>query len=158
MNMKLSLVIVLLSIGFGYWLLPKTRLARYFKMNETLFNLTNVLGVVCGATGLVISFGWPNVIMEKHLFEIILLPVLMIYAYWAIIMKVKKSNEIIDEKQEYNMTKAAATTMGYSFMTMFFIFALYQEKVFQGAVFYPLYFFMSLSIYSASTLFYFKRN
>lgn len=154
---KLFLVIILLMAGLSYWLLPKTKLSKHFKMNETLFVITTIIGMICGVIGLVVTFIWPQTIVEGHLWEIIVMPFVLVSIYWLIIMKIEKTSIIHDEKQIFNMTSAAAVTWVYSIPLMVFMFILYERGVLNGIIWFPYYFFVTLLIYSACTLYYFKK-
>ena len=48
---KITLVAVLLIAGLLYWLIPKSRIARHCKLNEPLYMLTSIVGMICGAVG-----------------------------------------------------------------------------------------------------------
>ena len=157
MIIKLLLMVVLILLGLLYWLLPETKVASHFKMNETLFSITNIIGIICGAIGLAITIIFPQFIMKEHLYEIILLPFLFINVYWAIIIKVRKSEKILDEKQEYDMTQGATKAWIISIPVMLIVFWMYKGKILEGAIFFPIYLFQTLFFYSAGTLFYFKK-
>ena len=158
MNIKLFLIFILLLSAFVYWLLPKTKFAKHLKMNEKLFYTMNIIGIICGIAGLVASFGWGEVMLTSHYFEIILFPAFLIYLYSAIIMKVQGTDNLYDEKQNYDMTRAAAISLPYSMVAMFLLFALYKEGIFEGLVWFPMYVFFTLTVYSTSTLLYFKKD
>jgi len=154
---KLLLVFTVVAAGFLYWLLPKTKLARHFKMNETLFIVTNIIGMICGIVGLVVTFLFPQFIIELHLWELIVTPFALIYIYWRLIMRIRKNTEIVDEKQDYNMTRAGAITMAFSIPAMVIMFILYYNRIFNGPIWFPYYFFVTLLVFSASTLFLFRK-
>jgi hypothetical protein len=154
---KLALAILVIAAALAFWLLPKTKIARKFKMSEALFMLTNIIGMICGAAGLLVTFAWSGLIVEYHLWEIILMPFVLIYVYWGIIMRTGKSLAILDEKQSLNMASAAAMTWSISIPAMAFLFILYYQNILQGMLWFPYYFFVTLLIFSASTLFYFKK-
>ena len=154
---KIALVVILLIAGLSYWLLPKTKLARHLKMNETIFVFTTIIGMICGVLGLIVTINWPQFIMELHLWEVILMPFVLVNVYWAMIMKIRKTPAILDEKQILNMTNAAAVTFKFSIPLMVILFILYDLEVLSGIIFFPYYFFIALLFYSASTLFYFRK-
>ncbi len=97
-------------------------------MNEKLFYRMNIIGIICGLTGLLASIGWPDVILLNHYFELILLPPLILYVYFGIITKVQKRNDVYDERQNYHMTRAAAISLPYSIGAMFLLYAMYKRK------------------------------
>jgi len=159
---KLSTFFIVMLGLLLFWLLPKTKLAKHFKMSETLFITTCVIGVICGILGLIVTFIWQELVVETHLFEFILIPFILIYIYWAIIMDVKRTSELtdlLDEKQITNMTSAAATTLALSSGIMLIMYFMSSNAVFEleGKIWFLFYFFMTLLIYSANTLFYFRR-
>ena len=154
---KLILVIVLVIAGFLYWFLPKTRLAIHFKMNESLFMLTGVVGIFCGLAGLTVSIMQPVFIIELHLWELIAVPFALVYFYWQMIEKINKGRNQWDEKQILNMTSAAAFAWSVSIPIMVFVFILYQSAVINGLIWFPIFFFQALLFYSAATLYYYKK-
>lgn len=159
---KISAFFAVIIAVLLYWLLPKTQLAKRFKMNETLFVSTCIIGMICGAIGLGVTFIWRESVVETHLFEFVLIPFGLIYVYWAIIMNIKKTSNIadlLDEKQINNMTRAAAITLLLSLCVMLIMYFVSSNKVFEleGKIWFLFYFFMTLTIYSSSTLYYFKK-
>lgn len=155
---KLALVIIIALAILLYWLLPKTRLAKYFKMNERLFVITNIIGVTCGIIGLLVTFIWPQFIVELHLWELIVTPFVLMYIYWLLIIRIKKTAEFIDEKQDYNMTTAGAITMAFSIPAMVMMFMLYYNKILDGPIWFPYYFFVTLLLFSGTTLVLFRKE
>jgi hypothetical protein len=155
---KLILVFIIALAIVLYWLLPKTRLAKHFKMNERLFIITHVIGVICGLIGLVVTFIWPQFIIEWHLWEIIITPFALMEIYWLLIMRIRKTAAVLDEKQDYNMTKAGAITMAFLIPAMVIMFMLYYDKIYDGPIWFPYYFFVILLFFSGTTLFLFKKE
>lgn len=155
---KLTLVLILVIAGLLYWLLPKTKLAKHLIMSEKRFIVTNVIGVTCGIIGLVVTFVLPQFILELHLWELIVMPFALAYIYWLMIIRIRKNTEIVDEKQDYNMTKAGAITMAFSIPAMVIMFMLYYNKIFDGPICFPYYFFVTLLFFSGTTLFLFKKE
>ena len=150
--------LVVLTLVF-YWVLPNTKMANHLKMNEPLFVITNVLGMICGIIGLVATFLWQELIVETHLFEVIVILFGCVYVYWAMIMKRKKTveiSDILDEKQIDDMTKAAAFTLTLSTCVMLIVY-LHNLVALEGKTWFLFYFFIVLLVYSASTLYYFKK-
>lgn len=154
---KSVLVSTLTLAGLLYWLLPKTNLAKHFKMNETLFVLTYVIGVIFGAVGLFVTFAWPQLIVGLHLWELILIPFVLVYTHWAIIARAANTTDILDEKQTYDVSNSAAVTWAVSIPAMVVLFILYEKGILSGVIWFPSYLFATLLIYSASTLFYFRK-
>ncbi len=158
MNIKLFLVSILVFVAILYWILPRTKLSQKFRMNVGVFYIMNVIGIVFGTLGIIVSFLWPDLVLERHYFELILLPILFVYVYTAIIKKVKVAKELYDEKQNLNMTQAAAVTWPISIVVVFLLYAMYQEGILTGLIFFPIFLYCSFTFYSASTLYFFKKN
>jgi hypothetical protein len=115
---KLALVLILVMAGLLFWLLPKTKLAKHLIMSEKLFIFTNIIGVTCGIVGLVVTFVLPQFIVELHLWALIVMPFALAEIYWLMIIRIRKTSEIVDEKQYYNITKAGALTMAFSILVL----------------------------------------
>ncbi|NOX89691.1 MAG: hypothetical protein GXO77_11740 [Calditrichaeota bacterium] len=158
MNIKVFLLVVLLVAALFFWILPKTKLSGKMKMSVTLFYVVNVIGIVFGVLGLILTFLMQDLIMNKHYFELILLPVFFIYLYVGMLFKVKGGDELFDEKQNWNMTQAAALTFPATIVAVFFIYAMYKEGILTGNVFFPVFLFFSLAVYSAGSIYYFRKN
>lgn len=155
---KLTLVIILLLAGILYWLIPKTGISRYLKMNEPLFIISHIIGLICGLIGLSITFAFPHRIIELHLWELIVIPFVLINVYWSMVEKHRSAEEIFDEKQTSDLTSAAAFSCAISIPAMTALFILFQNNQFSGLVWFPFYMFITLSVYSAAALYYFKRK
>jgi len=155
---KLTLLLIIIVAGLSYWLIPKSKFRSKFQMNENVFIVTQSIGILCGIAGLFITFIYPQYIIELHLWELLIMPYFLIYMYWAIVMKIKKSLEIIDEKQGTDMGIAGGITFSISFIAMVIIFNLYQNGIVQGLVWFPYYIFITILVFSCSTLFSYKKN
>ena len=143
----------------AYWVLPNTRLAKSFKMNETLFILSNGAGIIFGIAGLIATILWQQLFTNSHLFEFIIVLFGCVYVYWAMIMKSKKTievSDILDEKQIGDMTRAAASSLSISTGIMLIMY-LHNPIMLEGKLWFHFYFFIVLLIYSVSALYYFKK-
>ncbi|KAA3610542.1 MAG: hypothetical protein DWQ05_21210 [Calditrichaeota bacterium] len=158
MNIKFFLVSVFVLVTLLYWILPKTKFAQKFRVNIELFYSMNIIGIIFGGVGIVVSFMWPELVMERHYFELILLPILFVYIYTAMLRKSGGGKDIFDEKQNLNMMQAAAATWPMSIFVVFLLYAMYEEGILSGLVFFPLFLFFSFTFYSVSTLYFFKKN
>lgn len=158
MNTKLFILIILVLSVAAFYLLPRTRLSRRLKMNEKLFQAVNVIGVICGAAGLALSLAIGEEILTGHYFELILLPAVLIYLYSAMVIKSTGSEASYDEKQNHNMTRAAALALPFSVAGMFILYALYRESIIDGMIWFPVYLFLNLTVYSAGVLVLFRRS
>lgn len=153
--------LVMLGVA-AFLIIPKTKIAECIRMTEKVFTVTSLIGIICGIIGLGTTIMWPEKIIELHLFELILIPFLLMYGYWGIVLKIQRKEElssILDEKQIDNIKDAASTTLGVVtglFLIFFFISSSHSLQL-QGTVWFLVYFFFSLFVFSASTLYYFKK-
>ena len=155
---KLVLVGILILAGLLYWLLPKTRFARNLRMSEALFTVTAAIGIICGVVGLVVTLTWPGSVVDLHLWELIIMPFALVYLYWSLIMKVRKTSEIVDEKQDLDMTRAGGVTISFLIPAMAVLFIMYQNGVLEGLIWFPYFLFVNILVFSAATLYNFRRN
>ena len=152
---KLILAVILITAVISAIIIPRTGLKKYLKMNDTLFIATNVLGTLCGITGLVLSFIMPGTLIRLHIWELIILPFALIYMYWLMVAHVRKTDKIIDEKQAFDMSKGAVVAWCVSIIFMALVFGLYQNGTLSGGVWFLLFFFQSLGVFSAATLYFY---
>ena len=157
---KFVLVALLVIAGFCYWLLPKTKLAHKIKMTVPLFYATNIIGIICGIIGLIGIFIWKNLIIEAHLWELIIMPYVLVWIYWLMIIRIRKNKVIVDEKQEYDMSQAAGATIGGTVIILAFMFNLSLNDVYQlnNGLWFPFYFFLTIFIFSLSTILHFRKS
>jgi hypothetical protein len=155
---KLGLFFILVLACFLYWLLPKTRLAKHFKMNEKVFVMTFMISIICCLIGLVVTFLWPQAIFEMHLWELLLMPVFLVYVYWFMVKKLTKGSEIVDEKQEFDMAKGTALSTSLTVPSMALLFVLFDEGILEGLIWFPYYLFVTLLFFSVGTLYSYKKS
>jgi len=158
MEIKWFVLAVLIVVGLILGLASRGYWAGKLKMSTGLFNVMNILGIVCGVTGLVVTLLWPRQILEKHYFELILLPFFLIIMLIALIQIMQRPREILDEKQNQNALEAAALTWSASVFAVFIMYAFYDEGALTGPVFFPLYVFFSIAFFSATTLYLFHKS
>jgi hypothetical protein len=157
---KLILVVIVILAALCYWLLPKTNFAKKMKMTVPLFITTNIVGIVCGIIGIMGIFLWKGFIIEAHLWELIIFPYALVWIYWLIIIRLKKTSVIVDEKQEWDMSQAAGITYGGTIVTLSVMFQLSMHKIvdLNDGLWFPFYLFLSIFLFSCSTLLFFKRS
>ena len=155
---KLGLFFIMVLACFLYWLLPKTRLVKHFKMNEKVFVVTFIISILFSIFGLVATFLWPQAIFELHLWELLVMPVFLVYVYWFIVKKLAKGSEIVDEKQEFDMAKGAALSISLTVPSMALLFILFDEGILEGLIWFPYYLFVTLLLYSAGTQYSYKKT
>ena len=154
---KLGLLILVVLACLLYWLLPRTRLSRHFKMNERVFNVTFVISIICSIFGIVATTLWPKAIFELHLWELVALPIFLVYVYWFIVLKTTKNTDLVDEKREFDMAKGAALSIALTIPCMALLLNLYQRGVLEGSVWFPYYLFVTLLLFSVGTLYNYKK-
>ena len=155
---KLGLFFIVILACVLYWLLPKTRLSRFFKMNEKVFAVTFIISILCSIFGLVVTFLWPQAIFELHLWELLALPIFLAYVYWLIVQKTSKNTDLVDEKQGFDMAKGAALSMAFTIPCMVLLLNLYQRGTLEGIVWFPYYLFVTLLLFSSGTLYSFRKS
>jgi hypothetical protein len=155
---KLVLLTMLALGGLAVWLLPKTRLVSGRQIGERLFLITFVVGAFCGAAGLAVLFALPDRVLDWHLWELSVLPLVLLYAYWFAVMRRARSLQVLDEKQDANMARAGALAWGLSVPAMLVVFLLRQAGRFDPALWFPYYILVTLLLHSLGTLYYFKRQ
>ena len=160
---KISAFLLVMLALLMYFVLPSTKIAKHFKMNESLFVISHILGMICGAIGLVATFLWQQMVVKTHLFEFLIVFFGLIFVYWAMILKARKTakiSDMLDEKQIDNMIRAGAVTLYLVSCIMLIMFFISSNNVFtlEGKIWFLFYFFITLLVYSASTLFYFKKT
>jgi len=155
---KLILASLLLLGGLMVWLLPKTRLKSVRRISERFFVVTYAVGALCAAAGLVALFVWPGRVREWHLWELAVMPLVLVYACWFAVMRAARSAEVLDEKQEFDMGGAAGMTLGLSMPAMLLGFALCEAGLFDPMLWFPYYLLVTLLLHSTGTLYLYKRR
>ena len=143
--------ILVCFLFFMYWIIQKTALKRYLKFNETIFSLLQILGAFFGFVGLLLTILWPTYIMASDLWQILLLPFLIIQMYWQLIKKMSKERDLLDEKQLADMKNASSITLFLSIIGMIILYVAFKENQLSGLVWFPFYLFFVNFIYSITT-------
>ena len=141
------------------FIVPKTKLEKYFKMSETFFIITNLCGIVCGISGIIVIFVLPSDIVKGYLWKILIMPYVYLQFYIGYVMIIKKTTRIFDEKQNINMTTGAGLTMAAMVIVMGSIAVpLIKNNLLPLNLLMPLYLNIMIVLYSGITLFCFKRT
>ena len=74
-----------------------------------------------------------------------------------LVQKTLGNEEAFDEKQAYDLTTAAVVTWGLSIPLMAIFFLIDLDEVRHSNTWFPYYIFVSIFLYSASTIYYFKK-
>ena len=143
--------ILVCFLFFMYWIIQKTALKRYLKFNETIFSLLQILGAFFGFVGLLSTILWPTYIMTSDLWQILLLPFLIIQMYWQLIKKMSKERDLLDEKQLADMKNASSITLFLSIIGMIILYVAFKENQLSGLVWFPFYLFFVNFIYSITS-------
>ncbi|MEK7405820.1 MAG: hypothetical protein AAB225_11990 [Acidobacteriota bacterium] len=159
MNILSKLVLggLLVLAGLAVWLLPKSRLVTG-RISERLFVVTFVVGALCSAAGLAALFVLPGRVRQWHLWELAVMPLVVVYAYWIAVMRKARTSEIVDEKQNFDMTNASGLAWALSLPAMMVAFVLYEAGLFDPALWFPFYLLVTLLLHSTATLYFFKRR
>jgi hypothetical protein len=159
---KISAFFMVIFALVMYLVLPHTKIAKHFKMNESLFVVSHILGIICGGTGLIVTFLWQQMVVKTHLFEFLVIFFGLVFVYWAMILKARRTvkiSDMLDEKQIDNIVRAGAVTLYVVACIMIIMFFLSSNQVFtlEGKIWFLFYFFITLLMYSACTLYYFRK-
>ena len=76
-------IIVLLISAF---ILPKTKLSKYFRVNEKYFVITNLIGIISGVLGLIAIFYFSPDIVKSYLWKILIMPYVYLQIYTLFVM------------------------------------------------------------------------
>lgn len=146
----------------------KTNKAFTSIIGEQLFVSLNIIGIVCGMTGLLIvladyyfrsnpeSYKWA--IIPYSLF--VFIPYLLVLSGWFLQAISDKQSGWYDEKQKFDIYKSSTFTLLVSIPIMFSLF-LFNYNSINGIVnilWLPFYLFVILFIFSISSLYNFKSN
>lgn len=154
---KIALIFLLVLAGLAVWLLPRTRIVGSRSVGGALFVATAVVGILCSVAGLIILLVRPQRVLEWHLWELALMPLVLLYAYWLAVMRRAGTGQVLDEKQDADMTRAGAVTWGITIPVMCLAFVVPGASVFVGGLWFPWYLFVTLLVFSATTLYYSLR-
>jgi hypothetical protein len=92
---------------------------------------------------------------------IAIIPYILIIIYWLIIKAKEKISEWYDEKQYQDLTKSSFVTLLLSIIFLLIVFIMqyiFENFKLLNFVWFPLYFFFILLLFSATTLFFNKRD
>ena len=148
---------LIISILFAF-ILPKTKLSKYFRINQTYFILTHICGIVSTILGLIAIFSFSPDFVKTYLWKILILPYAYLQIYTLYVMITRKTTQILDEKQEFNMANAGGVTLGLSIAIMgFIIIPLINNSVVDMKLLFPFYINAIILTFSLVTLYLFKK-
>lgn len=156
MEIKFLILMALVLALLLFWLAPKIAGVRKLKMSLSVFYGINVIGILAGAAGLILTLWLKSEVMSNHYFEILLFPVFLSYLFLALLFRIRGEDAVLDEKQNLNMMQAAASTFVAIIVFCFFLYAYDQTGQFVGLIF-PVHSVFSILVFSAFTIYYYKR-
>ncbi len=137
-------------------------------IGEQLFVSLNIIGIVCGITGLLIVLvdfffranpeSWKWAIIPYSL--LVLIPYLLVLSGWSFTAISDKKSGWYDEKQKYDIYKSSTFTLLVSIPAMLLLFLFNFNKIdgMSSILWLPFYLFVILFIFSVSSLYNFKSN
>jgi hypothetical protein len=150
-------VSLILLIIFAF-ILPLTKFSQRFRISETYFIITNICGFICGALGIIAILFYDPEMVQLYWWKILIIPYVYLQIYIIYVMISKKTLNILDEKQEFNMTTAGGITLGVTIILMaWVVLPLIQNNVIELSLLFPFYVNTVILIFSVVTLFLFKR-
>lgn len=158
MEIKFLILMALVLALLLFWLAPKIAGVRKLKMSLSVFYGINVIGILAGAAGLILTLWLKSEVMSNHYFEILLFPVFLSYLFLALLFRIRGEDAVLDEKQNLNMMQAAASTFVAIIVFCFFLYAYDQTGQFVGLIFFPFILFFSILVFSAFTIYYYKKD
>ena len=153
--MKLVLLTLLVAAGLAVWLGARFAPKR---ISERLFVWTCAAGIVSGVAGLAVTFGWPDDVVRRHLWEAAAMPLVLFYAVWWAVLRNAKGKEVLDEKQDHDLTSAAALAGALMAPAMGVAFGLSEAGSFDSRLWFPYFLFMMVLMQSAATLYRYRRS
>jgi len=165
--MGFQLVIVLVYMVFhlsGKW---QRKSAEKINRDVNIFLMVQYVGLVCGLMGLSIMSlgffypsGWNLLTHTLITGAILTFPYILSLGYWLVTKLSEKDRQLFDEKQRLDVGKSAFLTLIIITFLMFGVF-LYNLGHLEGVIrmlWFPLYLFNSLFIFSLGNLFFSRRG
>lgn len=153
-------IIFFALIGFLVlaFVLPRTRFSQRFKISERYFVVTHVIGILCGAFGLVAIFAFPSNAVREYWWKIIILPFVFMEMYLLYPMVARKTMDIFDEKQTFDIENAGALTLVATILVMAWIVKpLISNGSLELSHLVPFYLNIVILLFSSATLVLFRR-
>ncbi len=151
-TVKLVLVSLLVAAAGAAWLLPRARLVAARAIGDRLLSATLVVGAVGSAAGLAILLAWPARAIEWHLWEASIMPLTLLYVYWIVVMRRARTTEVLDERQDADLTRAGALTWAFSIPAMLLVYVLPNGTLLDGGRWFPCYLLVNVLVFSVIAL------
>lgn len=158
MEVKFILLFILVLLFLGAWVFSNSFFAKKLIMSERLFQVTNIVLLICSSAGFVLTIIMGDEILTSHIFEILLIPALVAFVLTGLAHKSKTADEKFDEKQQSNMKDAASFSWMVVIFATFIIYAIYYAGNFSGLIFFPLLIYTAFTAYSGSLLYFYKNG
>jgi hypothetical protein len=141
-------------------------------IDETLFEITQYVGIICSLISIAIiariciAYWRKTLVMPKPMlwvlsitWIIIFLPYMSVILYWFIKLIREKHRSLYDEKQKQDIAMSGLITWLVSLPLAAVFFMINHGRIIQisESVYFPLYLFTTLFIFSTSVLYLFKR-
>ena len=147
--------------------LKNLQLARSTRSGESTFNAVHLLGVVCAGVGLTITARMFVIDLPARVWAWAVLPILcvvaapyvLVFLIWLREAKREADSGLLDEKQKTDLMKGATTALLASIPITIglFVIGACATPGPMSVLWLPSHLFASLLVFSASTLFFFRR-
>lgn len=153
------------TIVMGFLLMKTLKLSRDNQnddalLDEKIFTIAQILGVISGIMGLFLTFGLigkpiriDKIWVYIPFYLLFLIPYGIAVLYWLFLKRKQKITEWYDEKQFQDILKASLVTLLLSIPGVF-VFTLIEVP--HSFYWFLYYIFLGLFLFSSSTLYYFK--
>jgi hypothetical protein len=146
---------------------------KELQSNEYIFEVTQYIGVMSGAIGILFSYyAYQYLSRYSHKLSpdyinsvfmcclIFIFPYLSMILFWILKLTFKKNRSLYDEKQKKDLANAGLFTwlLSIPLMSFFMFINLDHVRLASGLIAFPGYVFTTLLIFSALVLFNFKRT
>ncbi len=147
-----------------YWIVPRTSWGRqHLRLTESMYGISFYPGIVLGVIGLLATILQPQTVIRSHMFELLFALFGLNYVFWAMVMKAGKTvhvSGILDEKQIQNLVGSAAETflVVTGVMVMMYFISYHGVFLIEGKIWFLLFFFLSMSVFSIFGSYSFRKN
>jgi hypothetical protein len=150
--------ISIVSLLISAFILPKTKLSKYFRVNEKYFVFTNIIGIISGVLGLIAIFSFSPDTVKSYLWKILIMPYVYLQIYTLYVMVGKKTTKIYDEKQDFNMSSGAGITLGVMVAIMgLIVMPLIMNQILEIRLLFPFFLNSTILVFCLATLYLYKK-
>lgn len=150
----ISLIVLLISA----FILPNTKLSKYFRVNEKYFVITNIIGIISGVLGIIAIFSFSADIVKSYLWKILIIPYAYLQIYTLYVMVGKRTTKIYDEKQDFNMSSGAGITLGVMVAIMgLIVMPLIKNQILELSLLFQFFLNTTILVFCLATLFLYKK-